>query len=204
MTSRPGVVGFDLDMTLIDSRPAILASFAAVAAETGVAIDPAGVDSRLGVKLETELAYWFPEDEIATAIAIYRRHYPVLSGPLTTVLPGAREALGAVRAVGARAVVITAKYAPTARRSLDDLELAVDELHGEVHGPEKGIVLAELGASVYVGDTPADVAAAVQSGAYPVGVATGSFTDGDLRSAGAGVVLASLAEFPGWYRQYLA
>ena len=45
-------VGFDLDMTLIDSRRAILESFAAVAADSGVAIDPAGVTSRLGIKLE--------------------------------------------------------------------------------------------------------------------------------------------------------
>jgi hypothetical protein len=45
--------------------------------------------------------------------------------------------------------------------------------------------------------------AAVQAGAYPVGVPTGSFTDSDLRVAGAGVVLTSLAQFPDWYRQYL-
>jgi phosphoglycolate phosphatase len=204
MNSQPTVVGFDLDMTLIDSRQAILASFAAVAAETGVAIDPAGVDSRLGVTLEAELAHWFPADEIATAIAVYRRHYPVLAGPLTSVLPGAREALAAVRAAGARAVVITAKFEPAARRSLDDLELAVDEVHGEAHGPQKGTLLAALGAAVYVGDTPADMGAAVQAGACPVGVTTGSFTGSDLRSAGAGVVLASLAQFPDWYRQYLA
>ncbi|HEY6786222.1 MAG TPA: HAD hydrolase-like protein [Trebonia sp.] len=200
MTSRPAIVGFDLDMTLIDSRQAILASFEAVATETGVAIDPAGVDSRLGVKLETELAYWFPADEIDAAIAIYRRHYPVLAGPLTIALPGAHEALAAVRVAGAHAVVITAKFEPTARRSLDDLGLVVDAVHGEAHGPEKGALLAGLGAGVYVGDTPADMAAAVQAGACPVGVTTGSFTDGDLRLAGAEVILASLAQFPDWYR----
>jgi phosphoglycolate phosphatase len=187
-------------MTLIDSRPAILASFAAVATETGVAIDPAGVDSRLGVKLETELAYWFPGDEIDAAIAIYRRHYPVLAGPLTIALPGAHEALAGVRSAGAHAVVITAKFEPTARRSLDDLGLVVDAVYGEAHGPEKGALLAELGAGVYVGDTPADMAAAVQGGACPVGVTTGSFTENELRLAGAKVILASLAQFPDWYR----
>ena len=58
-------VGFDLDMTLIDSRRAIMASFARVAADTGVPIDPAAVDSRLGIKLEDELAFWFPADQVA-------------------------------------------------------------------------------------------------------------------------------------------
>ena len=202
MTSAP--VGFDLDMTLIDSREAILASFAAVARETGVAIDPAGVDSRLGVKLEDELAHWFPADQIEPAIAIYRRHYLVLSGPLTTVLPGARESLAAVRAAGGRVVVITAKIELTARRSLDEVELAVDEIYGGVQGPEKGDVLATLAADAYVGDTPADVKAAVQAGVYPVGVATGSFTGGDLRAAGAAVVLTALTQFPAWYAEYRA
>ena len=204
MSNRPGLVGFDLDMTLIDSREAILASFAAVARETGVAIDPVGVDSRLGVKLEDELAHWFPAEQIEPAMAIYRRHYPLLSGPLTTALPGARESLAAVRSAGGRAVVITAKFEATARRSLNDLRLAVDEVFGGVHGPEKGEVLATLAADAYVGDTPADVRAAVQAGAYPVGVATGSFTGDDLRAAGAAVVLTALTEFPAWYAQYRA
>jgi phosphoglycolate phosphatase len=204
VTIESTVVGFDLDMTLIDSREAILASFAAVAQETGIAIDPVAVDSRLGVKLEDELAHWFPAEQIEPAMAIYRRHYPVLSGPLTSALPGARESLAAVRIAGGRAVVITAKFEPTARRSLDDLGLAVDEVFGGVHGPEKGDVLATLAAGAYVGDTPADILAAVQAGAYPVGVATGSFTGSDLRAAGAGVVLTALTEFPAWYAEYRA
>jgi phosphoglycolate phosphatase len=199
MTDRRAVIGFDLDMTLVDSRAAIMASFAAVAAETGVAIDPVGVDSRLGIKLEDELAHWFPAGEIVPAMAIYRRHYPLLSGPLTSVLPGAREALATVRAAGARVVVISAKFEPAVRQVLDDVGLAVDEVFGGVHGPEKAVVLTALAADAYVGDTPADMAAAVAAAAWPVGVATGSFSGADLRAAGAAVVLASLAQFPDRY-----
>jgi phosphoglycolate phosphatase-like HAD superfamily hydrolase len=40
----------------------------------------------------------------------------------------------------------------------------------------------------------------VQAGVRAVGVATGSFTAGDLAGAGAEVVLESLAAFPAWYR----
>ena len=192
-------VGFDLDMTLIDSRRAIMASFAGVAADTGVPIDPAAVDRRLGIKLEDELAYWFPADQVPLAVRIYREHYLRLGGPLTSVLPGAREALAAVRAAGARAVVITAKYEVTARLSLDGVGLAADEIFADVHGPQKAAVLAGLGAAVYVGDTPADMAAAVQAGARAVGVTTGSFTDRELAAAGADLVLASLADFPALY-----
>jgi len=195
-------VGFDLDMTLIDSRRAIMASFAGVAADTGVPIDPAAVDRRLGIKLEDELAYWFPADQVPPAVRLYREHYLRLAGPLTSVLPGAREALAAVRAAGARAVVITAKYELTARLSLDGVGLAADEIFADVHGPQKAAVLAGLGAGVYVGDTPADMAAAVQAGARAVGVTTGSFTDRDLSAAGADLVLVSLADFPALYATF--
>jgi len=195
----PAPVGFDLDLTLIDSRRAILESFAAVAAETGVPIGEAGVVSRLGIKLEDELGYWFPAAEIPAAMAVYRRHYPRLAGPLTSALPGAGEALAAVRAAGAAAIVITAKLESTARMSLDDVGLVADQVFGDVYGPQKAAVLTRLGAAVYVGDTPADMAAAVAAAALPVGVATGSFTGAQLRAAGAAHVLASLAEFPALY-----
>src|SRR5690242_3983510 len=147
--ARPPV-GFDLDMTLIDSRRAIMASFAGVAADTGVPIDPAAVDSRLGIKLEDELAFWFPAEQVPPAMRIYREHYLRLAGPLTSVLPGAREALAAVRAAGARAFVITAKYEVTARLSLDAAGLTADGVFADVHGPQKAAVLADLGAAVYV------------------------------------------------------
>lgn len=199
MTQAP--VGFDLDMTLIDSSRAILGSFAAVAADTGTAIDPAGVTSRLGIKLEAELAYWFPPGEVDAAVRLYRSHYLRLAGPLTTRLPGAAEALEAVRAAGARAVVITAKFELTARLSLEGVGLSADELFADAHGPEKGQVLTAIGAAVYVGDTPADMAAAAAAGAHAVGVTTGSFTAAELRAAGADDVLATLADFPPLYRK---
>jgi len=202
MTAAP--VGFDLDMTLIDSRAAILGSFAGVAAETGVAIDPAAVDRRLGVKLEDELAHWLPPEAIEPAMRIYRTHYLRLAGPLTRLLPGALESLAAVRAAGARAIVVTAKLEATARLSLDTLGLVPDAVYGGVHGPEKAAVLTAVGAAVYVGDTPADMTAAVAAGARPVGVATGSFTGDELRAAGAVNVLPSLRDFSALYQSFVA
>jgi phosphoglycolate phosphatase-like HAD superfamily hydrolase len=199
----PAPVGFDLDMTLIDSRAAILGSFAGVAADTGVAIDPAGVLSRLGIKLQDELAYWFPPGEVEEAVRIYRAHYLKLLGPMTLVLPGAAEALAAVRAAGARAVVITAKHEVPARLSLESVGLSPDELVADAHGPEKGAILTAIGAAVYVGDTPADMAAAVMAGAHAVGVATGSFGAAELRAAGAAEVLPSLSDFPPLYRKII-
>jgi len=200
----PAPVGFDLDMTLIDSRAAIMASFAGVAADTGVVIDPAGVDSRLGIKLQDELAHWFPPGDIEDAVRIYRSYYLRLLAPLTTRLPGAAEAIAAVRGAGARAVVITAKPELTARLSLDSVGLDPDELFGDAHGPEKAAVLTGLRAAVYVGDTPADMLAAVAANVRGVGVATGSFSASELRAAGAAHVLPSLDGFPALYASLTA
>jgi len=194
-----GPVGFDLDLTLIDSQAAILAAWAEVARETGVRIDPDSVTRRLGIKLEDEAAFWFPAGERDAAAGIYRRHYVRLAPGLTTPLPGAAQALDAVRKAGERAIIITAKHPVSVGPSLIAAGLEADDLYTHVFGPEKAAVLIQVGAAAYVGDAPADMAAAAQAGAHAVGVATGSFSAADLRAAGAGVVLDSLREFPPWY-----
>ena len=198
-----GPVGFDLDMTLIDSRSAILASFAELGRDTATTIDLEAVDQRLGIKLEDELAFWYPPDRRAAAAAIYRRHYVRLAGQMTTALPGAHEALAAVRAAGERAVIITAKHAISVEPSLRAVGLEADEVFTFVHGPEKAAVLSRISAAAYVGDSPPDMAAAVQAGVRAVGVTTGSFSADDLSRAGADVVLGSLTGFPAWYRTIL-
>ena len=199
---RTGPVGFDLDLTLIDSRLAIMRSWQAVSAETGVPIDLAEVDTRMGIKLEDETAFWFPPAEQSAAADCYRRHYLVLAPDLTTLLPGAAQAVAAVRAAGERAVIITAKHPVSVQPSLAAVQLQADEVFTHVHGPEKSAVLVSVGAAVYVGDSPPDMAAARQAGVAAVGVTTGSFPAAELRRAGADVTLASLADFPAWYQLF--
>ena len=194
-----GPVGFDLDLTLINSRPAIMAAWSEVAAELGVRIDLDDVDQRMGIKLEDEVGYWFPAAEQEAAAASYRRHYVRLAPDLTFLLPGAEEALAAVRRAGERAVIITAKHPVSVRPSLEAVGLVADETFTHVHGPEKAAVLARLGAAVYVGDTPADMQAGHDGGAVAVAVPTGSFGAADLLASGAQVVLDSLLDFASWY-----
>jgi phosphoglycolate phosphatase len=194
-----GPVGFDLDLTLINSRPAIMAAWAAVAAETGTGIDVDDVDSRMGIKLEDEVAFWFEPAERAAATDCYRRHYVRLAPALTTLLPGAMDAIAAVRQAGERAVIVTAKHAISVQPSLAAVGLAADEVFTHVHGPQKAAVLARLGAAAYVGDTPADMNAARAAAAVAVGVPTGSFGAARLQESGADVVLGSLREFRSWY-----
>jgi phosphoglycolate phosphatase len=200
LTRKPaGPVGFDLDLTLIDSQPAIMAAWRELARETGAAVDLDSITTRLGIKLEEEVARWFPAGQREQAAACYRRHYVHLAPHLTTPLPGAAEALAAVRRAGERAIIVTAKHPVSVGPSLAAAGLEPDDLYTHVYGPEKAAVLSEVGAAVYVGDAPADMGAAIAADAHAVGVTTGSFRAADLLAAGAELVLDSLLEFPSWY-----
>jgi uncharacterized protein len=195
---RALTVGFDLDMTLIDSRPGIAAVLDALSAETGTRIDSAAAVNRLGPPLDHELAHWFPPADIPAMGERFRALYPDIAIEPTLALPGAREAVTAVRRHGGRVVVVTAKYAPNARLHLDHLGIEVDELVGWRWGPGKGEALRDHNATVYVGDHLGDIAGARAAGAVSVAVASGPIPADALRAAGADVVLDDLSAFPGW------
>ncbi|WP_269148670.1 HAD family hydrolase [Carbonactinospora thermoautotrophica] len=196
-------VGFDLDMTLIDSRPGIRAVYDALSAETGVYIDSAACVSRLGPPLEEELANWFPPEDVPAMSERYRALYPSIAIEPTLALPGAREAVAAVRRHGGRVVVVTAKHAPYARLHLDHLGIEVDEVIGWRWGAAKGEALREHDATVFVGDHKGDVLGARAAGALSVAVASGPVPAEELRAAGADVVLRDLTEFPAWLDGYI-
>jgi phosphoglycolate phosphatase-like HAD superfamily hydrolase len=197
------VVGFDLDMTLIDSRPGIGAVWDLLADETGVPIDSALVTSRLGPPLETEMANWFPTDQVPAMVARYREFYPEWAVTVSPALPGAVAALAAVHRHGGSTVVVTSKNGASAQLHIDHLGLGVDDLVGGAYAAGKGPALAARGAMVYVGDHTADIEAARAAGTVSVAVATGPFDVDALRAAGADVVLADLRAFPGWLDGYL-
>jgi uncharacterized protein len=197
------VVGFDLDMTLIDSRPGIKAVWDLLAAETGVPIDTDLVVSRLGPPLTWEMANWFPAEQVAPMIARYRELYPDFAITDSLPLSGVAESLAAVRALHGRTVVVSAKFEPSVRLHLDHLGLDVDEPVGDLHGADKGLALRQHGATIFVGDHTADIDGAHAAGAVAVSVASGPFTADELRGYGADVVLNDLTEFPAWLDEYM-
>ncbi len=201
---RPLTVGFDLDMTLVDSRPGIAAAYRALAAETGARIDVDLVVSRIGPPLETELAHWFPADRVPAVADRYREIYPDHAIAPSTALDGAREAVAAVRELGGRAVVVTAKHEPNAKLHLAHLGIEPDTVIGSLWAEAKGEALREQGAQVYVGDHTGDVRGARVAGALSLGVTTGPCDAAELRAAGADVVLADLTGFPAWLAAFEA
>ncbi|WP_328937972.1 HAD family hydrolase [Streptomyces tauricus] len=198
MTSPVLTVGFDLDMTLIDSRPGIRACYQALSARTGTFIDADLAVTRLGPPLAEELVNWFPAEEVPAMADVYREMYPTHAIAPTPAMPGAREAIAAVRAAGGRAIVVTAKYEPNAKLHLGHLGIDADAVIGDLWAERKAEALREYDAGVYVGDHTGDVRGARTAGALSVAVATGPCDEDELRAAGADVVLKDLLEFPAW------
>ena len=194
----PLVVGFDLDMTLIDTTPGFTATLEVLGAELGVVFPVAEMTARLGPPLDHLLAGHLAPDAIAPAGDRFRELYALHAIAPVPLLPGAVEALAAVRLRGGRLVVVTGKYAPNARLHLDHLAVEVDHLEGWVWGIGKAEALRREGASIYVGDHVHDVEGALAAGVTSVSVLTGGCSRAELVDAGTQVVLDSLHEFPDW------
>jgi phosphoglycolate phosphatase len=193
------VVGFDLDLTLIDSRPGIEAIYRVLAEEAGVPVDLGRL--LIGPPLEAELAKFFPAADVPALAARYRALYPRLAVQPTVALPGAHEAITAVHDRGGRVVVITSKSTPHAQLHLDALGLAVDEVVGSAFGHGKRDALKLHDAYAYVGDFEQDMRAARAAGVIAVGVLTGPSTSDQLVEAGADAVLTDLTAFGRWLEQ---
>jgi len=194
-------VGFDLDMTLIDSRPGIRAAYRALTARTGVHVDADLAASRLGPPLRTELGHWFPAEDLEAAVVTYRALYAEHAIAPTVPTVGAVEALAAVRALGLRVVVVTSKLGRLARLHLDHLDMTVDELAGDLFAEGKATALTEHGVRWYVGDHVADMVAARTAGVPGIGVATGPCSADELSTAGATYVLPDLRALPALLRE---
>lgn len=133
---------------------------------------------------------------------------------VVTALPGASTALAGLAAVapgqGPVQSLLTGNIRPMAEIKLAaagltrhlDLEVGSygdqHEIRAELVAPARAAAAAAYGqdfggtATVLIGDTPLDVAAALATGARAVGVATGHFSTADLAAAGAHAVLPDL------------
>ncbi|GGO81437.1 hydrolase [Nonomuraea cavernae] len=192
-------MGFDLDMTLADTRSGIAAVYDEVAARLGVPIDSKAIITRLGPPLEHELANWLPAEAIPAAATLFREIYPEVAVPAHTAMAGAREAIEFVRAGGGKVIVVTGKNLRDATSTVMTLGFEVDEVVGSVFGAAKGSALARFGAAAYVGDHVADIEAARAGGAVSVTVATGPYTVEELRAHGTDVALTDLTQFASWF-----
>ena len=203
MSADQLVVGFDLDMTLIDTAPGLPRRAGGAGRRARRRVPGRGDDRQLGPPLDLLLEPYLAADAIAAAGDRFRALYPDHAIAGTPALR--RRPRGARRRTrhGGRVVVVTGKYPANAQLHLDHLAFDVDHLEGWVWGVGKADVLRREGASIYVGDHVHDVEGALAAGALSVSVLTGGCTREELVAAGTHVVLDDLAEFPAWLDEHL-
>ena len=196
------VIGFDLDMTLVDSADAIVDAIEHTCRAYGVEIDDAAVRAGVGLPLDRVFPDYIPDVPYADALELYRARYLSHGLAMQVLLPGARESLEAVAGDGGRILVVSAKKDSHVRAVLEEVGLShlVPDIVGERFAETKSDALREAGASVYVGDHVGDVLGARGAGAVAVAVATGPTSREELVRAGADVVLDDLTGFVGWWR----
>jgi phosphoglycolate phosphatase len=183
--TRIEAIAFDLDMTLVDSRPVSQRALERLVCEYGAQLDIDTLMSTYGLPL----ARWLP----ASIDGALFRTLQAQDIALAVAMPGAAAALAAVREAGARAVVVTSAPLAIALGMLWAAGLRVDGLHPDAGGAQKVEPIRAEKCWAFVGDHPDDMLAGRRAGVIAVGVNSGT-----SRPIGAQVELEDLRGFPSW------
>lgn len=192
----------DLDGTLVDSQPGIIASCSAALRALGH--DPGkalGVKLVIGPPLEDllqVLLQTYGDDRIDEAVAAYRQHYGESGIFGSEPYPGIGVALQEMRRAGLRIYLATSKREVFARRILANLKLAscFDGIYGSMPGGKldhKPELLAHIlseesicaSRSLMVGDRRHDIVGAHAVKMRGLGVLWGYGSREELEAAGA-------------------
>ncbi|WP_157662694.1 HAD family hydrolase [Sulfuriferula sp. AH1] len=196
MTHKPVLI-FDLDGTLIDSAPSILASFAMVLKEAGMTAKVPLANKLIGPPLQETLSILTGVDDlhiINTYVESFKRHYDASGYKETKVYSGVPELLATLHASGFMLHLATNKRLAPTRLILDYLGwnsyfqsvYTLDLFNPRL--PDKGSLLECLlteqtlrpSEVLYIGDKMEDALSAEQNDMAFLGVAWGY---GDFDSA---------------------
>jgi pyrophosphatase PpaX len=200
---------FDLDGTVVNTIPHILASFRHATAEVlGEALPDDVLLEHVGVPLARQMRYFTDDEDIADRLlAAYRAFNHVTHDEMALVYDTTIDTLEALAATGIPMGIVTSKSAMMAHRGINLFELGgffsaiVTADDTPVHKPDPLPIrhAAELlGADVmrcaYVGDSPADVMAARSAGAVAIGITWGVTDRDGLAEADPDLIIDDIAE----------
>ncbi len=168
----------DLDGTLVDSGPAIVATIRLACAEVGAPVrDDRDLAFCVGPPLEETLSILVGDELASRAAAAYRAHYGAIVREASAAQPGAREALATLMHAGIPVAVATYKLMSLATATLEAAGLAGlitavvgrgssedDRTKGELILEALRLVAPHGGRPVYIGDHDDDEIAATAAG----------------------------------------
>ncbi|MGH7559750.1 MAG: HAD family hydrolase [Gemmatimonadales bacterium] len=226
------LVLFDIDGTLLLSagagRRAILAALADHVADFET-LTKVRFDGKTDPQIVTELlaAAGDPEPEEPGRITRVLQRYVellerdlALNGHRAATMPGVPELLDLLEGDDALIGLLTGNVVPGARLKLAAVRIDPDRFRVGAFGSDhaRRFELPPIAARraepffgrvpsgaevVIIGDTPDDVCCAASIGARTVGVATGAYSEAELRDAGASVVLPDFRDVPAARRAIL-
>ncbi|BBK45462.1 phosphoglycolate phosphatase [Allostella vacuolata] len=202
----PAAVLIDLDGTLTDSRPGIVASYHAALRSLGhqpdLSIDLTHVIGPPPEEIMPKVLAHYGDDRGTEAVALYRDHYGRGGLFQNSVYDGIVDALEGLASAGFVLYVATAKRTVFAVRILDHFGLSPRfvRIYGSEPGgtlDHKGDLIAHIlaregidpGAAIMIGDRRHDIAGAHINGLPGIGVAWGYGGREELADAGANRVV---------------
>jgi phosphoglycolate phosphatase len=179
----PTDILFDLDGTLIDSSPGILASFGRILAADGLRPAVPLEASLIGPPLAATLRQVSGVDDearLARLVEAFKQDYDTAGHLATEMFPGVAAGLAQLAAGGARLFIVTNKRMVPTRRILEALGLA--QFFAGIHtrdetqpmAPSKAAITRRIIAhyaidperAFFVGDSDEDAAAARENGLH--------------------------------------
>lgn len=202
---------FDLDGTVVDTIPHILASFRHATADVlGEALSDDVLLHHVGVPLAYQMQF-FTEDEDTAGrlLASYRAFNRATHDEMARLYPHSVKTLEVIAGAGLPMGIVTSKSRTMAMRALELFDLTrffavvVTADDTTAHKPDPMPVLqaaSELGVEaprcVYVGDSPADIGAARAAGARSVGATWGVASRERLEDADPDAVIDDIGDLP--------
>jgi len=202
---------FDLDGTVVDTIPHILASFRHATAEVlGAALSDEVLLHHVGVPLARQMRY-FTEDEAEAdrLLASYRAFNHKTHDDMARLYPNTLSALTALHGAGMPMGIVTSKSRAMAERAIALFDLGkffkvlVTADDTDYHKPhplpvQRGAELLgfEPVRLVYVGDSPADIESGKGAGTATVGAAWGVASKERLLAAGPDAIIEDIGDLP--------
>jgi phosphoglycolate phosphatase len=210
--TRPGLVVFDLDGTLVDGYAGISEALGFAMRRMGLLPPtPAQVRGMVGEGLERLLEKAVGVERADEGVRLFRERYREVAVEMTELMPDVREVLRALEASGWRMILTSNKPALFSKMILEAKGIA--GYFQSVEGPDaeapakpdpamlnRALRRLEIPASdaVVVGDMHIDAKFARAAGCRVALVPGGSSSREELERAGPDVVLENLRALPRW------
>jgi len=202
---------FDLDGTLVDTIPHILASFRHATNEIfGAPLPDEVLMEHVGIPLDGQMRFFTTEEDTAQRLLVaYRTFNHATHDEMARLYQNTVAVLEELTAAGLPMGVVTSKSRMMAERAIRLFDLggyfsaivAADDTKTHKPNPEPvlwgaHLLNADPARCVYVGDSPADIAAGKSAGAATVGATWGVSDRARIEDATPDAVIDDIGELP--------